>query len=104
MAGKKSRQITRKSNIFGVCVIALICAAICVATFLGGRSIAAQNEYYTRLESEIQSQIEAEEERAEEIEEYSRYVLSDEFAEEMAKEKFGLVNEDELVIKSLGDE
>lgn len=80
-------------------IVAVICVVICAASFFGGRSVEAQNEYYNARESELQSQIDAESERAEELEEYSRYVDSDEFAEKMAREKFGLVREDEVVLK-----
>lgn len=81
-------------------IVAVICAIICAVTFFGGRSVDAQNAYYSTKESELQSQIDAESDRAEEIEDYSRYVDSDEFAEKTAREKFGLVKEDEVVIKA----
>lgn len=100
MASNRERKVYRRSNICGVLIVAAICAVICAATFFGGRSVAAQNEYYSELESQLESQIAAESERAEEIEDYSRYVDSDEFAEKAAREKFGLVKEDEVVIKA----
>lgn len=99
MASNRNREVYRKSNICGVVIVAVICAVICAVTFWGGRNVAAQNAYYSAKETELQSQIDAESERAEEIEAYSRYVDSDEFAEKMAREKFGLVKEDEIVIK-----
>ena len=40
-----------------------------------------------------------EEKRAEEIEEYGKYTKTKKYAEEIAKEKLGLVNEDEIVFK-----
>lgn len=100
MASNRNRQVYRKSNLCGVLIVMVICAVICVSTFVGSRSVAAQNAYYTALEEELESKIEDESARAEEIEEYSRYVQSDEFAAKMAREKFGLVSEDELVIKA----
>jgi cell division protein DivIC len=100
MASNRERHVYRKANICGVVIVAVICAVICGVTFFGGRSIAAQNASYAAKESELQSRIDAESDRAEEIEDYSRYVDSDEFAEKMAREKFGLVKEDEIVIKS----
>jgi cell division protein DivIC len=100
MASSRERHVYKKANICGVVIVAVICAVICAVTFFGGRSVSAQNTYYSQQESELQSRIDAESDRAEEIEDYSRYVDSDEFAEKMAREKFGLVKEDELVIKS----
>ncbi len=100
MASKRERQVYRKSNIFGVIVVAIVCVGICVATFLDGKEVAAQNAEYSSIEAELESQIEEESIRAEEIEEYSRYILTDEFAQQVAREKFGLVSEDEVVLKA----
>ena len=44
-------------------------------------------------------QVEAEEERARELEEYKIYVTTKQYAEEAAKEKLGLVNPDEILLK-----
>lgn len=95
-----NRQVYRKSNIFGVLIIAVICAIICLATFLAGRSVAAQNEYYTQQEELLKSQIEAEHERTQQIEEYGRYVQSDEYKAYVARKKFGLLYDDEMVFKA----
>ena len=100
MASRRERQAYRKSNICGVVIVAVICMGICAATFFGGRDVAAQNAEYSSMEEELESRIAEESVRAEEIEDYSRYVDSDEFAEKMAREKFGLVKEDEVVIKA----
>lgn len=49
---------------------------------------------------ELQAQIEEEKKRAEEIKEYEKYVQTKKFAEEVAKEKLGLVYEDEIIFKA----
>ena len=48
----------------------------------------------------LESQIEAEEKKSEELEEYSKYVQTKKYAEEVAKEKLGLVYEDEIIFKA----
>lgn len=50
--------------------------------------------------AELEAQIEAEEKKAEEIEEYGKYVQTKKYAEEVAKEKLGLVYEDEIIFKA----
>ena len=50
--------------------------------------------------AELESQIEAEKEKAEEIEEYGKYVQTKKYAEEVAKDKLGLVYEDEIIFKA----
>jgi cell division protein DivIC len=51
-------------------------------------------EYIQLLE-----QIEAQETIAREIEEYEKYTQTDKFAEEMAKDKLGLVKQNEIFIR-----
>lgn len=55
-------------------------------------------EYQIRLEN-LQAQVEKEEARAGELEEYRKYVQTKKYIEEVAKQKLGLVNPDEILLK-----
>ena len=59
-----------------------------------------KQEEYTQKEEQLLEQIADEEERAEEIEEYRKYTQTQKYIEEVAKEKLGLVNENEIIFKS----
>ena len=48
----------------------------------------------------LQQQIAEEDKRAEEIVEYGKYTKTKKFVEEVAKEKLGLVNENEIIFKT----
>ena len=50
-------------------------------------------------EQQLQEQIAAEEERAEEIAEYEKYTQTKKYIEDVAKDKLGLVYEGEIVFK-----
>ena len=50
--------------------------------------------------AELEEQIEEEQARAKEIAELEKYVGTDEYVEEVAKEKLGLVYEDEIIFKA----
>ena len=52
-----------------------------------------------QAEQALQEQIDAEEERAEQIEEYRKYTQTKKYVEEVAKDKLGLVNEGEIIYK-----
>ena len=91
---KRLRKHLGSFAIIGVVLLLLI--FVSVAT-LGLRiSNANKQEKIAQLEAEI----EAEEQRSEEIEEYSKYVQTKKYAEEIAKEKLGLVYEDEIIFKA----
>lgn len=58
-----------------------------------------QEAYAARIE-QLQEQVEAENQRALEIEEYGKYTQTKKYVEEVAKDKLGLVYEDEIIFKS----
>ena len=71
--------------------MALIAVAVIVMTIIVGYSV-----YNMKIES-LNKDIAKEEKRKEEIEEYKEYTETDEFVEDTAREKLGLVYEDEVV-------
>lgn len=58
-----------------------------------------QEAYAARIE-QLQEQVGAENQRALEIEEYGKYTQTKKYVEEVAKDKLGLVYEDEIIFKS----
>lgn len=54
---------------------------------------------YAIREEALMQEIEAEEARAEELEEYEKYTQTKKYVEEVAKEKLGLVYEGEIIFK-----
>lgn len=59
-----------------------------------------QNEQYKAKQEELQKKIEDENERTQELNDYEEYTKTKEFAEKVAKEKFGLLYDDELKFKA----
>ena len=64
------------------------------------RRLRQKGEAYQQREEELMSAIAEEEARAEEIEELRKYVQTKKYAEEVAKERLGLVYEDEILFKA----
>ena len=81
-------------TIAGVVVLLLIFVSV------ASLRLRAQNADRQEQIKELEEQIEAEEQKAEELEEYSKYVQTKKYAEEVAKEKLGLVYEDENIFKA----
>ena len=54
---------------------------------------------YRQKEADLARQVQDEENRTRELEEYKIYVQTKQYAEEVAKEKLGLVNPDEILLK-----
>lgn len=62
-----------------------------------------QSRYESRMK-ELEDKMKEEEKRTKEIEEYRDYVTTDEYVEEVARDKLGLVYDDEVLLKSNEDE
>lgn len=60
------------------------------------RKLQANQERIVQLEA----QLKAEQDRTDEIKEYEKYTKTRKFVEETAKDKLGLVYEDEIIFKS----
>ena len=63
--------------------------------FMGKQAVS----YWTKSKIVLESQINEQKERSDDIEEYKKYIQTKKFAEDIAKNKFGLIYPDEIVIK-----
>lgn len=91
---KKFRKHLSTLAIAGVVLLMLVFVSV------ASMGLKVQNMKKQARIEELNALIEAEEEKAEEIEEYSKYVQTKKYAEEVAKEKLGLVYEDEIIFKA----
>ena len=99
MATKMNRRkrLRRHLGSFAITGVVLLLLVFVSAASL---SLRVSNSNKQDRIAELEAQIEAEEKRAEEIEEYGKYVQTKKYAEEVAKEKLGLVYEDEIIFKA----
>lgn len=82
-----------------VVAISGIIALMAVMVLFGGMKLQAMNKAYRLQEVELQAQLDDEKERSEEIDKLKEYVGTDEYIEEVAKEKLGLIHENEILFK-----
>lgn len=68
-------------------------------TWIGGNSLAEQNAQNLAQQQLLEEKIAEEEARSKELDEYSEYMKTDEFAEWYAKEKLGLIHKNEIIFK-----
>jgi len=95
----KRRKTDRINN--GLALILITIVAVCLAVVLGIKSVddKARNEQLTEREEALDKQVQEQEDRAEQLEEQRIYVQTKQYVEEVAKEKLGLVYEDEILLK-----
>ena len=73
---------------------------LCGMVIVHGIALKKSNDAYKVQEEELQTQIDAEKERSEEINKLKKYVGTDEYIEEVAREKLGLVKENEILFRA----
>ena len=103
MADKKNRKRRSgnlRKNRRSVLAISSVILVLGMVVLFCGISLKAKNDAYRAKEADLQAQIEEEQERSEEIDALKEYVGTDEYIESVAKEKLGLIHENEILFKA----
>ena len=94
---RAKRQLQHKLSMYAIAAVVLVLGAtISVASI----SLHAKNKDYMAQEADLEAQINVEKERAEHISELEEYVGTDEYVEDVAKEKLGLVYPNEILFEA----
>ena len=88
----QQNKVTMIGITFVVCVLM-------VALLVQGRKLNARLTANEQRTSELEQQIENENQRTEDIGEMQEYMQSDEYLEKVAKDKLGLVKDGEIIFK-----
>lgn len=89
----------KRQNRLGMFLVTIVVLMLLVVVSINSVGLRQKKESYLEREQALQEQIDAEEERTEQIEEYRKYTQTKKYVEEVAKEKLGLVNEGEIIYK-----
>lgn len=95
---RKRRQ--NKSAVLCISLISLMLLGVMSVQIL---SLYGRKQSYQAKEQELQTQLESEQQRHLELEEYEDYVTTEEYIEQTAKTKLGLVNPNEIIFKEKED-
>ncbi|MCI8598864.1 MAG: septum formation initiator family protein [Lachnospiraceae bacterium] len=96
---KTRRAWKRRKRLELRIVILTVLCLLLVASF-GKLKLQKKYEAYQQKEEQLLAEIEKEQKRTEEIEELKKYVQTKKYVEEVAKERLGLVYEDEILFKA----
>ncbi len=98
---KRSRKNTsifrqhKKSILIIYTVLGMLAAVLAVNSV----SLYARNEVYKQQEAELKAQIKEQKARSEKVEEYREYIKTDDYIKDVAEEKLGLVDPDEILFR-----
>lgn len=99
MARRRVAYRKNNQNRLSMFLVTLVVVMIMVVVAVKGVELQDRIDSYAARENQLISQIEAENERAEQIEEYRKYTQTKKYVEEVAKEKLGLVYEGEIIFQ-----
>ena len=94
------RKKASMSNRIGMIVILVVVAVLISVMLMQSRGLKKKITAYQASNQILEEQIRVEEDRAEDLKALPEYVNSDEFVEKTAREKFGLVYEDEIIYQA----
>lgn len=98
-SGKKNRKKRIGYNRLGMMGIALIVLLLLAVFMVKSRSLRTSLAVYDAKAASLEQEIEEQKARTDEIEELKEYMQTDEYAEQVARERLGLVKDNEIVFK-----
>ena len=89
-----------KAGMLGITLIVLMLVGVMSVQII---SLYRKDQEYKKREADLTAQLESEQQRQEEIQEYKEYVTTKEYIEQIAKTKLGLVYSNEIIFKESSD-
>ncbi len=96
---RKAAYRKRRQNKMGMLLVITVVLMMLVVVTVKSVELREKRAAYMAKEDALMQEIEAEQARTEEIEEYEKYTQTKKYVEELAKEKLGLVYEGEIIFK-----
>lgn len=98
MAKKRSGKKT--SNRVAMIGITVMVAVLLCVLFIQGSKLQGKAQVYAAREAALTEEIEKEKERTQEIEDQKKYIETNQYVEEVARQKLGLVYPNETIYKA----
>lgn len=98
---RKRRKRLSPATVLGVILLVLV---LCGTMTYKQNALRIQGKEYAAQLKELEKQQKELQKEAEDLEEFREYVKTDEYAEEVAREKFGLVYKGEIIFEPEAEE
>ena len=97
---KKAAYRKKRQNRFGMFLAYIVVVMLLIVVAFDSVQHKAKKDTYLQKEAALEEQIEAEQKRAQEIEEFEKYTHTKKYVEEVARDKLGMVYEGEILFKN----
>ncbi len=92
---KNSRKKKGTNRIYFLFVFAFVFVVMAIQI----TSLANKNAAYVAEEKRLEKELEAQQEKREELENYEEYIQTEEYKESVAQSKLGLVHQNEIIFR-----
>ena len=89
----------KRQNQLGMFLVTIAVVMLLIVVGIKSIELQRKKQEYEAREVVLEQQIAEEEKRTEEIEEFRKYTKTKKYAEEVAKDRLGLVHEGEIIFK-----
>lgn len=98
--GRQNKKASRHRGSMKIItvILLLVCGSMGIHTWKNNQ----KTEQYAQMEENLKQQIEEEAEKQKAIEEQAEYLKSDDYIEDLAREKLGLIYDNEIIFKKRG--
>lgn len=96
---KRAAYRKKRQNKFGMFLVTTVVAMLLIVVAVKSLELHQKLEAYQEREQVLLEQIEQEKAREKEIEEYEKYTQTKKYIEEIAKDKLGLVHDNEIIFR-----
>lgn len=96
---RKAAYRKKRQNTMGMLLVTTVVIMMLIVVTVKSVELREKRIAYLAREEALMQEIEAEQARTEEIEEYEKYTQTKKYVEEVAKNKLGLVYEGEIIFK-----
>ena len=92
---KNSRKKKGTNRIYFLFVFAFVFVVMTIQI----TSLVRKNAFYVAEEKRLEKELEAQQEKREELDNYEEYIQTEEYKESVAKSKLGLVHQNEIIFR-----
>ncbi len=100
---KSYKPKKKKLSPYTVAGIILLCLVLCGTVTYKTHLLKKQRQTYDKQIEQLKKEQAEQDERQKELEDFRKYVKTDEYAEKIARDKLGLVHEGEIVFQPEDD-
>lgn len=94
------RQRNRVKTKKGKWIVVMVALILCASLYVGQVNLSKKSSVLSAKKAKLTSEIELEKERKQELDNQETYMQTDEYTEKVAREKLGMVKDNEILFKA----